>query len=108
MATFRVLEGMLQRHQTLPLDVASLEALANPQDPDRIDATGRLRRVNDQVVINFGKHKGKPLSELATTQPGYLQWILNGDFAATVKNHVEEALGQDRGSAEQTEDDQSP
>lgn len=91
-ATFRVLDGMLKQHPTLPRDVLALQEQFNPRAPDRIDATGKLARRNGDVVITFGKHAGKPLTELAVTHRDYLDWILKGDFSVEVKRHVQKTL----------------
>jgi len=31
-------------------------------------------------VFNFGKHKGKPVSEVFKNEPSYYSWIMDGDF----------------------------
>ena len=36
-------------------------------------------------VFNFGKHKGKTVSEVFTKEPSYYDWMMNGDFPAETK-----------------------
>ena len=37
-------------------------------------------------VFNFGKHKGKPVTEVLTAEPSYYTWIMDGDFPLNTKN----------------------
>ncbi len=96
MATYRVLEGMLERHPDLPQDLDALTRLAGPGDATWVDPEGKLRKSGDCVILGFGKHRGVPLEEMARDNPDYLAWILNGDFTEAVKSVVREFLqGQD-------------
>jgi DNA polymerase-3 subunit epsilon len=36
-------------------------------------------------VFNFGKHAGKPVSEVLKSEPSYFAWMLNGDFPLYTK-----------------------
>ena len=46
----------------------------------------------DEVVINFGKNAGRTLRDIAENDPGFLRWILRGDFADDVKEIASNAL----------------
>jgi DNA polymerase-3 subunit epsilon len=39
-------------------------------------------------VFNFGKHKGKPVSEVFKNEPSYYSWIMDGDFPLNTKQVV--------------------
>jgi DNA polymerase-3 subunit epsilon len=39
-------------------------------------------------VFNFGKHKGKPVSEVFKKEPSYYSWIMDGDFPLNTKQVV--------------------
>ena len=43
-------------------------------------------------MVNFGKHAGRTLRDLAQNDPGFLRWILRGDFADDVKCVASNAL----------------
>jgi uncharacterized protein (DUF3820 family) len=43
-------------------------------------------------VFAFGKHQGRYLTEVAQTDPLYLQWMLRGDFLDDAKALAEGAL----------------
>jgi len=42
--------------------------------------------------VNFGKHAGRTLRDLAENDPGFLRWILRCDFADDVKRVASDAL----------------
>ena len=44
------------------------------------------------MVVNFGKNAGRTLRDLAENDPGFLRWILRGDFAEDVKEIASNAL----------------
>jgi len=94
MATFQVLEGMLERYPDLPGDLSSLNNLINAPDPANVDPEGKLKKTGTHVVLGFGKHRGVSLEELARNNPDYLEWILRGNFSETVKDRVQEALSE--------------
>ena len=88
-----VLLGILEHYQDLPATVEALSRIGAPQPaPEWLDAEGKLRWDGDEAVLNFGKHKGRRLRELAYADRGLLEWILARDFAEDVKRCVREAL----------------
>jgi DNA polymerase-3 subunit epsilon len=36
-------------------------------------------------IFNFGKHKGKKVSDILTQEPGYYSWMQNADFPMFTK-----------------------
>lgn len=92
-ATIRVLEGQFERYGDLPHDVAALDAYCNPRDPNFVDREGKLVwDAEGEVVVNFGKEKGKRLRDLARFQPSYLEWMLRKNFAEEVCALIRDAL----------------
>jgi DNA polymerase-3 subunit epsilon len=93
LATRDVLIGQLDRYDDLPCEIALLARVGAPEaDPDAYDGQGKLKWMGEEVVINFGKSRGKALRELATSDRGLLAWILRGDFEDDVKTCVRAAL----------------
>lgn len=92
LATVEVLEGQLQRYPDLPNDVAGLHEASHPRDPSWVDANGRLVWRNGEAIVGFGKHRGRTLREMATQEPGYLRWIIGGDFSSDLKEICSQAL----------------
>jgi DNA polymerase III subunit epsilon len=83
--TLRVLEGQLVRYADLPHTVAELhDAFCAGLDQD-MDPEGRFRLINGEPTVNFGKNRGRLLRDVSREEPGFLRWILKGDFSEPVK-----------------------
>ncbi len=83
--TARVLAGQLQRYTELPRTVIELhEQFCAGLDQD-VDPEGRIRLVNGEPTINFGKNRGRLLRDISREEPGFLRWIIKGDFSDPVK-----------------------
>lgn len=101
-ATYEVLKAQLQKYEGEPFedkhgavsypvvnDVAALHNFTNLSKP--VDFAGRLvYNADDVVVINFGKHKGRPVFEVFEVEPSYYAWMQNGDFPLYTKKVLEE------------------
>jgi DNA polymerase-3 subunit epsilon len=83
--TLRVLEGQLERYAELPRSVGELHDLFCAGIDQDMDPEGRIRLVNGEPTINFGKNRGRMLRDLGREEPGFLRWILKGDFSEPVK-----------------------
>ena len=83
--TLRVLEGQLARYAELPRSVAALHELFCAGLDQDLDPEGRFRMVSGEPTVNFGRLRGRRLSEIARDEPGFLRWILKGDFSEPVK-----------------------
>ena len=83
--TARVLAGQLERYAELPRTVIELhQQFCAGLDQD-VDPEGRIRLVNGEPTINFGKNRGRLLRDISREEPGLLRWILKGDFSDPVK-----------------------
>lgn len=83
-ATYEVFEAQLERYPDLKRDVDFLHQFTNMTQ--NVDLAGRIV-FNDkkQEVFNFGKHKGKTVTEIFTKEPSYYDWMMQGDFPAETK-----------------------
>ena len=91
-ATLEVLLGEMDRHAELPDDVDGLAVFSDLAGPDAVDRGRRFKWSGDEVVVNFGKNAGRTLRDIAENDPGFLRWILRGDFADDVKEIASNAL----------------
>ena len=84
LATYEVLQAQLDRYPNLENDIGKLaEFSAHNRN---VDFAGRIVYNEDDVeVFNFGKHKGKAVSEVLNTDPGYYGWMMKGDFPLYTK-----------------------
>lgn len=81
-ATYEVFLAQLQKYPDLPRDVEGLHAFCNAPDPASVDPDGKLMWRDGEAVFTFGKHRYRPLAEVARTDGDYLDWIIGkGDFS---------------------------
>lgn len=91
-AAFEVLLGQLAKHPELPRDPNGLAEFSDLLGADTVDRTRRFKWSGDEVVVNFSKNAGRTLKELAANDPGFLRWIVRGDFSEEVKTIANNAL----------------
>lgn len=103
-ATWEVLDAQISRYANLKEDVDFLADFSKHGDVTRVDFAGRLAlNENNQVVYNFGKHKGKTVEEVLKTEPGYYGWMLDADFPLYTKQCLRKEM--DRIKAERAAKD---
>lgn len=83
--TLRVLEGQLAHYADLPHSIPELHELYCAGLDQDLDPEGRFRLVRGEPTVNFGKNRGRSLREMGRDEPGFLRWILKGDFSEPVK-----------------------
>lgn len=101
-ATYEVLKAQLKKYDgaifedkhgnvSTPVvnDVQALHKFTNLSNP--VDFAGRLVFDEDgDPCINFGKHKGKKVTDVFDVEPSYYAWMQNGDFPLYTKKVLEE------------------
>lgn len=87
-ATLEVLKAQLDRYpEDLQNDVEFLSSFTTQQR--NLDLAGRfVYNEKDEVVINFGKHKGTSVAEVLKKEPGYYDWVMKADFPEDTKQHL--------------------
>jgi len=70
-------------------DVEALHKFTNLNKP--VDFAGRMvYNEQGEELINFGKHKGKKVEDVFSTEPSYYSWMMQGDFPLYTKRKLEE------------------
>lgn len=83
-ATYEVLKAQLDRYSDLENNVKYLAEYSAMRK--FVDYAGRLIfNENDEVIVNFGKHKGKKLKDVFKSDLGYYDWVQKGDFTLDTK-----------------------
>ncbi len=83
-ATYEVLLAQLDRYDDLQNDVEWLQDFTRMNR--NVDPMGAMVYDDkDRPCFNFGKHKGRPVTEVLTREPSYYAWMINGDFARSTK-----------------------
>jgi DNA polymerase III subunit epsilon len=87
-ATWEVFNAQLARYEQLSKDLPGIISFIG--NNNRVDLEGRIVK-NDkgEEIFNFGKHKGKKVTQVFETEPSYYNWILDGDFSGYTKKVVQ-------------------
>lgn len=84
LATYEVLQAQLDRYPELKNDIEFLSKFT--MQNDNVDFAGRLiYNEKREEIINFGKYKGKKVTEVLKTDMGYYGWMMNSDFSLHTK-----------------------
>ena len=84
MATYEILQAQLDRYSNLENDISMLADFSAHNR--NVDFAGRIIYNDEDVeVFNFGKHKGKPVTDVLANDPGYYGWMMKGDFPLYTK-----------------------
>ena len=93
-AVTEILAGELSTGTDLPRSPRRLAAWAKGVDDRALDPEGRfVWSANNEALINFGKHRGRRLSEVAAGEPDYLEWIAgNSQFDTGTRDIAKNAV----------------
>lgn len=84
LATYEILKRQLERYPDMENSVDYLSKFS-----ERIptaDYAGRIAYDEAGVeIINFGKHKGKRVTDVLRKEPSYYDWMMKGDFPEYTK-----------------------
>lgn len=91
-ATWEVLEAQIERYPQIGDTVESIVKFTG--EDDIVDFARRFVKENGIEVFNFGKHKGKPVTQVLKEEPQYYDWMMKGDFAMNTKLKLTEILNR--------------
>ncbi len=84
LATYEVLKAQLDRYPELKNDIDFLSEYSCFNN--NVDFAGRMvYNEKKQEVFNFGKYKGRLVSDVFRTDPSYYSWMMQGDFPLNTK-----------------------
>ncbi|MBS3914087.1 MAG: 3'-5' exonuclease [Bacteroidetes bacterium] len=84
-ATWAVLKAQLDKYEDIPDDIEGLHRMSGQNN--LADLAGRfIYNPDGEVLFNFGKHKGKKVKDILKAEPGYYNWMMEGDFSMQTKN----------------------
>ncbi|HUT76357.1 MAG TPA: 3'-5' exonuclease [Polyangia bacterium] len=89
-ATVEVLEAQLNRYPDLPREAPALDR--SVRDPEEVDLRGKLKWVDGEIAVHFGRHKGRTLKRLARDEPDYIRWMIDNRVAPDAVHHLHDAL----------------
>ncbi len=83
-ATYEVLQAQLDRYEELKNDVDFLSDYTSRNN--NVDFAGRMvYNEQGEACFNFGKYKGRKVSEVLLSDPGYYGWMMKGEFPEHTK-----------------------
>lgn len=92
-ATIEVLFSQLKRYPQLGNSVDSVLKLIG--EDKVIDYARRfIFDEKGREVFNFGKHKGRPVTDVLKSEPQYYDWMMRGDFPLHTKQKLTEILNR--------------
>ncbi|MBI4668022.1 MAG: 3'-5' exonuclease [Elusimicrobia bacterium] len=78
-ASKEILFAQLDSYPDLKRDLDFLHSYCNSQDSRFVDGEGKFIWRYGAAFFNFGKHKGRPLEEVARGDRDYIAWLMNGE-----------------------------
>jgi DNA polymerase-3 subunit epsilon len=91
-ATWEVLEAQVDRYPNIGNTVDSIVKFTG--EDDIVDFARRFVKEKGIEVFNFGKHKGKPVTQVLKEEPQYYDWMMKGDFPMNTKQKLTEILNR--------------
>ena len=90
-ATYEVYKAQIERYEELENDTDFIHEFTGSPSDKMVDIAGRIVKNPEGIpVINFGKHKGKPVEDVLRSDPGYYGWMMRGDFPLYTKKKLTE------------------
>ncbi|MGI6046997.1 MAG: exonuclease domain-containing protein, partial [Petrimonas sp.] len=84
-ATYEVLKSQLEHYPDLENDIAFLSKEYSSFN-NNVDFAGRIVFDENGIeIFNFGKHKGKSVTQVLRDEPSYYSWMMDGDFPLNTK-----------------------
>lgn len=100
LATAEILEAMIERYkgQSVRDERGTEIVIGNDVDTlnkiminNNVDLMGRMVYNPEGLeVFNFGKHKGRPVTDVLLKEPSFYDWFLKGDFPLDSKRRLTE------------------
>lgn len=87
-ATYEILEAQLDRYPALGNTIDTI--LKTIGEDIIVDFARRFVMDNGVEVFNFGKFKGRPVSDVLRAEPQYYDWMMKGDFPQHTKQKLTE------------------
>ena len=91
-ATYEVLEAQIEKYSQIGNTVESIIKFTGEEQI--VDFSRRFIMEKGVEVFNFGKHKGKPVTQVLKEEPQYYDWMMKGDFALHTKQKITEILNR--------------
>jgi len=92
LATLEILHAQVERYPQMGNTVESI--LKFTGEEMIVDFARRFIMEKGVEIFNFGKHKGRPVTEVLKAEPQYYDWMMKGDFPLHTKQKLTEILNR--------------
>lgn len=99
-ATLEVFEAQVRKYENMEVYDGlgnkigviknDMEIIHNITARNMIDLAGRMILKDKDIFFNFGKHKGKKVTDVLDKEPSYYDWIMNSEFPLDTKRKLTE------------------
>ncbi len=91
-ATWEVLQSQVEKYPQLGLTIDSI--LKCIGEDNTVDFARRMIMENGREIFNFGKHKGRAVTDVLKAEPQYYDWMMKGDFPLHTKQKLTEVFNR--------------
>ena len=91
-ATMEILEAQVIRYPQIGNTVDSIIKFTGEEII--VDFARRFIMDKGVEIFNFGKHKGRPVTDVLKAEPQYYDWMMRGDFPLHTKQKLTEILNR--------------
>lgn len=91
-ATWDVLQSQVERYPQLGLTIDTI--LKCIGEENTVDFARRMIMENGREIFNFGKHKGRAVTDVLRSEPQYYDWMMKGDFPLHTKQKLTEVFSR--------------
>ncbi len=91
-ATMEILEAQVERYPQIGNTIESIIKFTG--EDVIVDFARRFVMEKGTEVFNFGKHKGRPVSDVLKAEPQYYDWMMRGDFPLHTKQKLTEIFNR--------------
>ncbi|HTE10824.1 MAG TPA: 3'-5' exonuclease [Chitinophagaceae bacterium] len=91
-ATMEILEAQVIRYPQIGNTIDSIIKFTGEEII--VDFARRFIMDKGVEIFNFGKHKGRPVTDVLKAEPQYYDWMMRGDFPLHTKQKLTEILNR--------------
>jgi DNA polymerase-3 subunit epsilon len=91
-ATMEILEAQVVRYPQIGNTIDSIIKFTGEEII--VDFARRFIMDKGVEIFNFGKHKGRPVTDVLKAEPQYYDWMMRGDFPLHTKQKLTEILNR--------------
>jgi len=91
-ATLEIFKAQLDRYSDLPKTINEISEYCMEASEPYLDPERFLVWRNNEILVNFGKHKGRLLKELVSEDYNFLFWVTKNNFNPILIRIIKDAL----------------